>query len=211
MKREFPSWGRSHSVRQSLDLQGSNTREFPLMDASAHRSINYRAKALPRRALRNEQAKIYRYFAGSFPPRPHWRVLEVGTNHSFTDPQDHFLQFNYPHAERFAAASLEEPDVFRSVFPRYMCGQVRRDAPLPFDDGSFDLVFSNAFVEHLGSRERQRCFVDEMLRVVKRAFITTPNRRPPIEFHTARPLLQRLPLRIYRRIYAAASVRARGE
>ena len=185
------------------------------MDASAHRSINYRAKALPRRALRralrNKQAKIYQHFAGSFPTRPHWRVLEVGTNRSLTDPQDHFLHFNYPHAEQITAAGLEEPEVFRSVFPRYMYVQVRRDAPLPFDDGSFDLVFSNAVVEHVGSRERRRRFLDEILRVGKRAFITTPNRPHPIEFHTATPLLQRLPLRVCRRIYAAASVRARGE
>lgn len=138
------------------------------MDASAHRSINYRAKALPRwvlrRVRRNEQAKIYRHFVGSFPPCPDWLLLEVGTNDSLTDP----------HAEQITATGLEEPDVFRSVSTRYTYVKVRRDAPLPFDDRSFDLVFSNAVVEHVGSRERQRRFLD-------------------------------------RRIYAAASFRARGE
>ncbi len=178
------------------------------MAASAHRSTNYRAKALPRwvlrRVLRNEQAKIYQHFAESFPPCPDWRLLEVGTNGSLTDPEDYFLHFNYPHAEQITATGLEDRDVFQSVFPRYTYVKVRRDAPLPFDDGSFDLVFSNAVVEHVGSRERQRRFLDEILRVGKRAFITTPNRRHPIEFHTATPLLHRLPPRVYRRIYAAA-------
>jgi hypothetical protein len=34
-------------------------------------------------------------------------------------------------------------------------------------------------------------------------FVTTPNRRHPIEFHTATPLLHYLPPHIYRKIYAA--------
>ena len=36
------------------------------------------------------------------------------------------------------------------------------------------------------------------------AFVTTPNRRHPIEFHTVTPLLHYLPPRMYRQIYAAA-------
>jgi SAM-dependent methyltransferase len=153
--------------------------------------------------LRNEQSKIYRRFAASFPPRPDWRVLEVGTNGSLEQAQDYFLHSLYPYPEQITAAGLEEPDVFQQVFPRYRYVQVGRNAPLPFDDDSFDLVFSNAVVEHVGSREQQRRFVDELLRVGKRAFITTPNRRHPIEFHTVTPLLHYLPTRVYRKIYAA--------
>jgi len=178
------------------------------MDASAHTSVDYRVKALPRwafrRVLRNEQTKLYQHFARSFPPRPEWRVLEVGTNGSLTDPQDYFLHYNYPYPEQITATGLETPDVFRSVFPSYTYVQVTRDAPLPFGDESFDLAFSNAVVEHVGSRERQRRFLEEILRVAKRAFITTPDRRHPIEFHTTTPLLHYLPPHIYRRIYAAA-------
>lgn len=157
-----------------------------------------------RRVLRNEQAKIYEHFARAFPPRPDWRVLEVGTNGSLTEPRDYFLHSRYPYPQQITATGLEEPDVFRSVFPRYTYVQVRRKAPLPFDDESFDLVFSNAVIEHAGSREQQHGFLDEILRVGKRAFITTPNRRHPIEFHTVTPLLHYLPPRIYRQIYAAA-------
>jgi SAM-dependent methyltransferase len=178
------------------------------MDQSAHRSLQYRRKAVPRqmlrRVLRGEQAKIYRRFAQSFPPRPDWRVLEVGTNGSLEDARDYFLQSLYPYPEQITAAGLEEPDVFERVFPDYTYVQVQRHAPLPFDDQSFDLVFSNAVIEHAGTREQQRAFLDELLRVGRRAFVTTPNRRHPIEFHTATPLLHYLPPAVYRRIYAAA-------
>ena len=177
------------------------------MGSSEHRSINYRTKALPRtiirRVLRREQAKIYERFARSFPPNPEWRLLEVGTNGSLTDPQDYFLHDRYPYPRQITAAGLEEPDVFRGVFPEYAYVQVKRDAPLPFDDQSFDLVFCNAVVEHVGSREKQRRFIAELLRVGRRAFITTPNRRHPIEFHTVTPLLHYLPPRVYRPVYRA--------
>lgn len=181
------------------------------MDATAHTSRNYRTKALPRwifrRVLRREQDKIYEHFARAFPPRPDWRVLEVGTNGSLTDPRDYFLHDKYPHPEQITAAGLEEPDVFRSVFPCHTYIQVRRGAPLPFDDQSFDLVFCNAVIEHVGSREQQRSFLFEILRVGRQAFITTPNRWHPIEFHTVTPFLHYLPPRIYRRIYAAAGLK----
>lgn len=178
------------------------------MDATGHRSVHYRTKALPRwmlrRVLRNEQAKLYRHFAEAFPPQPGWRVLEVGTNASLEEARDYFLHSLYPYPEQITASGLEEPDVFERVFPQCSYVQVQRDAPLPFGDQSFDLVFSNAVIEHVGAREQQRNFLEEILRVGKRAFVTTPNRRHPIEFHTVTPFLHYLPPRVYRQIYAAA-------
>jgi len=169
--------------------------------------MNYRTKALPRsvlrRVLRNEQAKLYQHFARTFPPRHDWSVLEVGTNGSLTDPRDYFLHDRYPYPAQITAAGLEEPDVFKSVFPSSTYVQVRRGAPLPFGDKAFDLLFCNAVIEHVGSREQQRAFLAELLRVAHRAFITTPNRWHPIEFHTVTPMLHYLPARIYRKIYAA--------
>jgi SAM-dependent methyltransferase len=72
---------------------------------------------------------------------------------------------------------------------------------LPFDDGAFDVVFSNAVVEHVGGRERQRRFVSEALRVGRRVFLTTPNRSFPIEVHTRLPLVHWLPDAIAHRVY----------
>ena len=68
----------------------------------------------------------------------------------------------------------------------------------------FDVVFSNAVLEHVGARERQRRFVGEALRVGRSVFITTPNRRFPVEVHTRLPLVHWLPDRLSRPVYRAA-------
>jgi ubiquinone/menaquinone biosynthesis C-methylase UbiE len=68
---------------------------------------------------------------------------------------------------------------------------------LPFEDNQFDIAFSSAVIEHAGTREQQREFVAEILRVSKRFFITTPNRWFPLELHTVLPFLHWLPQRMH--------------
>jgi SAM-dependent methyltransferase len=82
----------------------------------------------------------------------------------------------------------------------------RRGLPraLPFADGEFDVVFSNAVIEHVGGPERQRQMVSEALRVGRRVFITTPNRRFPVEVHTRLPLVHWLPAGAAHAVYGAA-------
>lgn len=77
---------------------------------------------------------------------------------------------------------------------------------LPFETGQFDLVHANAVIEHVGDVSRQITFISECLRVARRgAFITTPYRWHPIEFHTLLPLLHWLPKAAHR-----SSLRALG-
>jgi hypothetical protein len=54
---------------------------------------------------------------------------------------------------------------------------------LPFRDGSFDLVYANAVIEHVGGAEAQQRFLDEVGRVGRFWIVTTPNRTFPIEAH----------------------------
>jgi hypothetical protein len=54
---------------------------------------------------------------------------------------------------------------------------------LPFEDDSFDLVYANAVIEHVGGASEQQRFVDEVSRVGRRWIVTTPNRTFPIEAH----------------------------
>jgi SAM-dependent methyltransferase len=55
---------------------------------------------------------------------------------------------------------------------------------LPFMENKFDLVFSNAVIEHVGGIVEQIKFVNEHARVGGHFIITTPNRLFPIESHT---------------------------
>ncbi len=64
---------------------------------------------------------------------------------------------------------------------------------LPFEDGAFDVVFSNSVIEHVGNRADQRRFAEEVARVGRHYWIQTPNRRFPVELHLMLPLIHYLP------------------
>ena len=56
---------------------------------------------------------------------------------------------------------------------------------MPFADDSYDVVVSNAVIEHVGDETDQQRFVDEHTRVGRSWVITTPNRWFPVESHTS--------------------------
>lgn len=67
----------------------------------------------------------------------------------------------------------------------------------PFPDKTFDWVFSNAVIEHVGTRQAQLHFLNEMLRVGRNVFFTTPNKHFPVESHTNAILLHWLSDRMF--------------
>ena len=54
---------------------------------------------------------------------------------------------------------------------------------MQWDDKSFDIVFSNSVIEHLGTADQQMAFVRECQRVGKSYWIQTPAKEFPIEPH----------------------------
>jgi hypothetical protein len=67
---------------------------------------------------------------------------------------------------------------------------------LPFADQSFEIVFSNSVIEHVGAPSQQRRFADEVRRVGKHYWVQTPNRWFPLEPHLLTPLVHWLPRNI---------------
>ncbi len=158
-------------------------------------------------SLRSRRRKL-RLFLEELQPTAETTVLDVGADELAFGAGDgcgtlNFFEELYPWPERITALGLHDGAGFRERYPavRY----VRGDAcALPFADGEFDVVFSNAVIEHVGDRERQRRLVLEALRVGRRVFLTTPNRRFPIEVHTRLPLVHWLPDAVAHRAYDLA-------
>jgi len=93
-----------------------------------------------------------------------------------------------------ALASAVEYICWSSLEPSNGPGHVQADGLcLPFRDSAFDLVFSNAVIEHVGTRAEQDQFVQEHKRVGRTWVITTPNRWFPVESHTRTLLMHYSP------------------
>ena len=157
-------------------------------------------------SLRSRKRKL-RLFLDELRPTAETTVLDVGADELAFGEGDgcatlNFFEELYPWPERVTALGLHDGTGFRAWYPgiRYVQGDA---CALPFGDGEFDIVFSNAVIEHVGGRERQQRLVSEALRVGRRVFITTPNRRFPIEVHTRLPFVHWFPHRIAHRIYGA--------
>jgi SAM-dependent methyltransferase len=157
-------------------------------------------------SLRSRRRKL-RLFLDELQPTAETTVLDVGADElGFGEGGRcgtlNFFEELYPWPRQITALGLHDGTAFRARYPavRYVQGDA---TALPFADGEFDIVFSNAVIEHLGGREQQRTFVYEALRVGRRVFITTPNRRFPLELHTRLPLVHWLPGNLSQPLYRA--------
>lgn len=71
---------------------------------------------------------------------------------------------------------------------------------LEHDDRSYDIVFSNSVIEHVGDWEKQKSFAHEVRRVGKRLWIQTPALGCPLEPHYLAPCVHWLPVPLRRRV-----------
>ncbi len=116
----------------------------------------------------------------------HVRILDIGGTQEFWtlmtggDPGDvHVTLLNVVHQ------SVTSPKFLSAV------GDARS---MPqFNDNQFGVVFSNSVIEHVGSYAEQRRMASEVMRVGKRYWVQTPNKRFPLEPHFLFPFFQYLP------------------
>lgn len=71
---------------------------------------------------------------------------------------------------------------------------------LPFASHTYDIVFSNSVIEHLGTWECQARMAEECRRVGRRYFVQTPNMGFPLEPHLLTPFFHWLPYAIQERL-----------
>lgn len=71
---------------------------------------------------------------------------------------------------------------------------------LPFPDRSFDVVFANSLIDHLGTLADQATFAEECRRVGRGYWVQSPSRHFPIEPHYLTPFVHWLPRSWRRRV-----------
>lgn len=71
---------------------------------------------------------------------------------------------------------------------------------LEFENDSFDIVYSNSVIEHVGDFEQQVLFAQEARRVGRQLWIQTPALECPLEPHYLAPFVHWLPVAVRRKI-----------
>lgn len=119
-------------------------------------------------------------------------MLDVGFSDREYSQADNYSEKNYPWPENLTAVGLDPPAEFSVRYPTVAAVQYD-GATLPFADRTFDIVWANAVLEHVGDADAQVRFLQELFRVGQTVFLSTPNRFFPIEVHTRFPLVHWLP------------------
>ena len=119
------------------------------------------------------------------------RILDIGSQ---IDSQSQQILERVDDKANITAINLlgEHLQTIRDAYPGIRVTRANA-CELPFADKSFDVVYSNAVIEHVGDFAAQQRMADEVRRVGKRWFITTPNRWFPFEFHVRMPFISWLP------------------
>jgi len=152
-------------------------------------SIAYKISGYNRR-------RKYRAFLKILKPQPETKILDVGFTEEEYSSSDNFLEKNYPYPTKITALGLQAPEQFSQRYPQIKA-LTYDGKKFPFSDRKFDIIWSNAVLEHVGSKADQIFFLQEIRRVGRQAFITTPNKNFPIEVHTRTLFLHFLPKLIF--------------
>ncbi len=156
------------------------------------------AMGLPfaQRAAIKARENMYRHFLQTMQPKPDDKIVDFGVSMHETDVAN-ALEKNYPHPENITCVGLGDGEAVHQAYPQVSYVQIEAGAKLPFADHEFDIAYSNAVLEHVGSRAAREQILAELSRIAKTVYICVPNRWFPIEHHTAIPLLHYFP-RLFR-------------
>jgi len=121
-------------------------------------------------------------FAREFGITPETRILDIGGTPdcwALLPASPRLTLLNTPRARDDLAGAAT-----------WVAGDGRR---LPFRDATFDVVFSNSVIEHVGDAASQHSFASEVARVGRGFWVQTPNRWFPLEQHLLTPFIHWLP------------------
>ncbi|HVF41037.1 MAG TPA: methyltransferase domain-containing protein [Gemmatimonadaceae bacterium] len=116
----------------------------------------------------------------------HAEILDIGGTQEFWD----LMGIDELRDARVTLLNIEHQ---RVTSPQFVSAVGDARSMPQFADKSFDVVFSNSVIEHVGDYSAQRRMANEVMRVGRRFFVQTPNRRFPLEPHFLFPWFQYLP------------------
>lgn len=126
------------------------------------------------------------------------KILDVGFNDLEHSTVDNYIEKKYPYQANITALGMVSKDRFSKKYP--LVNAVIYDGKkFPFNDKDFNICWSNAVIEHVGSFADQLYFLKEMCRVSEYIFFTTPNKHFPIEVHTRALLLHIFSKKLFER------------
>jgi len=112
------------------------------------------------------------------------KVLDVGVSNIEFNAQINMFLNNFKFSSNnYTGLAIDKMDEIRKKHPDKRLVEYPGGV-FPFDDNEFDWAFSNAVIEHVGDKNDQILFLNEMMRVSKNVFFTTPNKYFPMESHT---------------------------
>lgn len=121
------------------------------------------------------------------------RVLDLGGGAMFWDLASS-LGFPLP---KVTVLNIRPPGNQAREYLTWVLGDARHTQ---YGNSSFDIVFCNSLVEHLGGWDGQARLAEEVRRLAPSYFVQTPDKRFPIEPHLLTPFIHWLPKPMQRRL-----------
>jgi hypothetical protein len=135
------------------------------------------------------RARRWQWFAANFPDLGEMSVIDLGGTASawLRAP----IKPAHVRIVNLGDAPGEDPPSWITFDTADAC-----DLPSSIRDTKYDLVFSNAVIEHVGGHYRRQQFADAVHELAPRHWVQTPYRYFPIEPHYLFPGFQFLPVNV---------------
>lgn len=127
-------------------------------------------------------------------------VTDIGTTLDTKHDHSNYLVKNLKQIKNFKSISNQK--IITNFFSKILTKSITENfSDLEIKEYSSDLVISNATLEHVGNKIKQKKMISNVIKLSKKKFvIITPNRYHPLDFHTQIPFLHWLPKSIHRKI-----------
>ncbi|MCX6705329.1 MAG: class I SAM-dependent methyltransferase [Candidatus Woesebacteria bacterium] len=139
-------------------------------------------------------------FEKTIKPTLQTRVIDVGVASDETLKDSNLFEKLYKYPKNLTLVTIEDSKKLKKMYPECKVIHIERGEKLPFKNKSFDIAVSWASLEHVGGYKEQEYFLNELLRVGEKIFVTTPYRGAIYEPHSGIFFLHWLPLNWFRKI-----------